>query len=167
MAITDPILTPRLRLEPVTAGLRAAAERGPSNLADHIGAATPDEWVSTSYRVVLPRPSAGRKLVDIATERALVVHRTEKLIIGDVRFEEVDDGIVEIGYAILPAWRRKGFAVEAMTALIEELWEDGADLLIAGCDMKNVASIRTLRRLGFELDISRGRAFWWRLDKGD
>jgi [ribosomal protein S5]-alanine N-acetyltransferase len=74
--------------------------------------------------------------------------------------------VVEIGYAILPAYRRQGFAVEAMTALIDELWQDAAiDTLIAGCDMKNIASIRTLRRLGFELDITRGRAFWWRLDR--
>jgi [ribosomal protein S5]-alanine N-acetyltransferase len=165
MAITDPILTPRLRLEPVTPGLMAAAERGLQSLADHIMAEAPDEWISTSYRVVLPRGKAGR-LADAQTQRALVVHRTEKRVIGDVRFEAMEEAVVEIGYSILPAYRRQGYAVEAMTALIDELWQDNAiDTLIGGCDMKNIASIRTLRRLGFELDISRGRAFWWRLDR--
>lgn len=166
MAITDPILTPRLRLEPVTAGLMAAAERGPQSLADHIMAEAPDEWISTSYRVVLPRGKIGR-LIEVQAQRALVVHRTEKRVIGDVRFETMDDdSVVEVGYSILPAYRRQGFASEAMTALIDELWQDAAvDTLIAGCDMKNIASIRTLRRLGFELDITRGRAFWWRLDR--
>ncbi|MFZ4069712.1 MAG: GNAT family N-acetyltransferase [Caulobacterales bacterium] len=165
MAITDPILTPRLRLEPVTAGLMAAAERGPQSLSEHILAEAPDEWISSSYRLLLPRSKIGR-FIDFKTQRALVVHRTEKRVIGDVRFEAVDEAVVEIGYAILPAYRRLGFAVEAMTALIDELWQDAAiDTLIGGCDMKNIASIRTLRRLGFELDITRGRAFWWRLDR--
>jgi RimJ/RimL family protein N-acetyltransferase len=48
-------------------------------------------------------------------------------------------------------------------AVIAALEDHGATHIIAGCDMKNVASVRTLRRLGFTLDgsIARADAFWW------
>ncbi len=35
----------------------------------------------------------------------------------------------------------------------------------AGCDSRNVASVRTLSRLGFLLDSTPGRTFWWMLDR--
>ncbi|PZO55935.1 MAG: hypothetical protein DCF16_00955 [Alphaproteobacteria bacterium] len=58
--------------------------------------------------------------------------------------------------------RRQGYATEACTAVIDWLFEDvGAETILAGCDAKNVASVRTLRRLGFWLDSNPGQTFWW------
>jgi RimJ/RimL family protein N-acetyltransferase len=37
----------------------------------------------------------------------------------------------------------------------------GAETIIAGCDRRNVASVKTLRKLGFWLDTTPGTAFWW------
>ena len=47
-------------------------------------------------------------------------------------------------------------------AVVDWLFADGgADCIIAGCDKDNVASVRTLRRLGFWLDSNPGGTFWW------
>ena len=58
--------------------------------------------------------------------------------------------------------RRQGYAVEAVNAVIDWLFEDaGAETILAGCDANNIASVRTLRRLGFWLDSNPGQTFWW------
>ena len=49
-----------------------------------------------------------------------------------------------------------------MNVVIDWLFEDaGAETILAGCDADNIASVRTLRRLGFWLDSNPGRTFWW------
>jgi RimJ/RimL family protein N-acetyltransferase len=83
-----------------------------------------------------------------------------------VRFDRTPlrANVYEIGYEIAPAYRRQGYAVEATARIIRWLLEEAdAARVIAGCSMRNVASVRTLRRLGFHLDGSsaRGNAFWW------
>jgi len=94
------------------------------------------------------------------------VHRSDNVVVGDVRFEpslQAPDE-VEIGYGVALSYRRQGYATEAAGAVIDWLFhEGGAAEIIAGCDRRNVASVRTLRRLGFWLDGSAGRAFWWLL----
>jgi len=46
--------------------------------------------------------------------------------------------------------------------VIDWLFEDaGAETVLAGCDAGNIASVKTLRRLGFWLDSNPGQTFWW------
>jgi RimJ/RimL family protein N-acetyltransferase len=102
-----------------------------------------------------------------APNRAMVILKDENRIIGDVRFEPIGRGpqvTYEIGYAIAPTYRRKGYASEAMRQIISWLDEDVcADEIVAGCNMENGASVRTLIKLGFLLDGSspNRHAFWW------
>jgi ribosomal-protein-alanine N-acetyltransferase len=96
--------------------------------------------------------------------RAVAIHRAEGAVVGDVRFEpslrEPDQ--VEIGYSVARERRRQGYATEATGAVVDWLFaHGGADSIIAGCDKRNIASVRTLRRLGFWLDTTPGTAFWW------
>ena len=98
--------------------------------------------------------------------RAVAIHREDGVVVGDVRFEPTarGDGEIEIGYSIARSRRRQGYAVEATAAVIDWLFEaGGAETVIAGCDSSNVASVRTLRRLGFWLDATPGKTFWWLL----
>ena len=70
----------------------------------------------------------------------------------------------ELGYAVARSRRRQGYAVEAAGAVVDWAFADGgAESIIAGCDKQNVASVRTLRRLGFWLDSNPGTTFWWLL----
>ena len=96
----------------------------------------------------------------------VAIHREDGVVVGDVRFDpspRVADE-VEVGYSVASSRRRQGYAVEATGAVIDWLVaEAGAVSIIAGCDARNIASVRTLRRLGFWLDSNPGRTFWWTL----
>jgi [ribosomal protein S5]-alanine N-acetyltransferase len=168
-ALMQPILTPRLRLEPVTPALASAARAGPGAFADTIGARVPEDWRHTSLALVAR--AAGSAWGPAAPTRVVAIHRSEGAVVGDLRFEppgpgQRELGQVEIGYSVAASRRRQGYAVEAGQALIGWLFaEAGAETILAGCDQDNLASIRTLRRLGFWLDSNPGRNFWWVLHK--
>jgi RimJ/RimL family protein N-acetyltransferase len=60
------------------------------------------------------------------------------------------DGSVEIGYSVMPAYQRRGYALEMMTGVIDWLARDARVLEItAETDSGNAASIGLLGRLGF------------------
>ena len=159
----DILTTARLRLHLATGDILAAAAESPRALADRLDAAIAPEWL-TSGMPLLQR-SGGWTRRGRPT-RAVVVHAADRLVIGDIRCERRTgfEPVYEIGYAIIPGYRRQGYAVEATGAVVDWLFNvEGASVIQAGCDRRNRASVRTLRRLGFWLDGAGGKAFWWRL----
>lgn len=160
-ALEKPLWTARLRLEPMTPALAEAAASGPVALADALNADIPEAWAPTGLRLL----AQVRRASAAAPIRAVIVHSGEERVIGDVRFEPalLADATVEIGYEIISAYRRQGYATEATRRVIDWLFDEaGVETVIAGCHMRNRASVRTLRKLGFLLDgARRGRAFWW------
>jgi RimJ/RimL family protein N-acetyltransferase len=162
-ALEYPLITPRLRLEPVTPELAAAARAGGQVFAEHIGADVPADWRNASLRMLARTPGASWD-GQTAPIRAVAIHREEGCVIGDVRFEPVplEPKLVELGYSIAVGWRRRGYALEAAGAVLDWLFDEGgAKAAIAGCERGNLASVKTLRKLGFWLDGSAGSAFWW------
>jgi RimJ/RimL family protein N-acetyltransferase len=164
-ALTQALQTERLRLEPVTPALAMAARAGRAAFVEALGADAPADWCETSLALVArsaahawgPRP---------APTRAIAIHAEDWSVVGDVRFEPSLRAAreFEIGYSVARGRRRQGYAMEMTGAVIDWLFEAGAaDQLIAGCDRRNLASVRTLRRLGFWLDSTPGDAFWWLL----
>lgn len=154
------LYTARLRLEPVTPEMADAARAGQRAFAHVIGADAPADWCQASLGLVARSISS----VDSAPTRAIAIHRREGVVIGDVRFEPSSrsQSEFEIGYGIARSRRKQGYAVEAVDAVIDWLFEDaGAETILAGCDAANIASVRTLRRLGFWLDSNPGQTFWW------
>jgi ribosomal-protein-alanine N-acetyltransferase len=165
IALDHPIYTQRLRLEPVTPALAQAASAGQAAFADVIGAEAPADWCAASLNLVA-RSISHAWGPEPAPTRAIAILRNEDTVIGDVRFEPSLRAAAEyeIGYGVARSRRRQGFATEAAGAIIDWMFEDGvAESIIAGCDNKNVASVRTLRRLGFWLDSNPGQTFWWLL----
>jgi RimJ/RimL family protein N-acetyltransferase len=153
------LTTSRLRLEFVTPALARIAEHGRTPLEAALGARLHEAW-DGSYVFRRTR----RVLVDEAPIHALVVWQVAATVIGEVRFEPLQEGVFEIGYAIAAPFRRQGFATEAVGRLVRWLdQEKAARTIVAGCDMANKPSVRTLRRLGFELDGAdqASKAFWW------
>jgi RimJ/RimL family protein N-acetyltransferase len=72
-------------------------------------------------------------------------------MIGDVgiHFME-DDGHVEIGYSIAPKFQGKGYATEAVTALISHIFSDlKKHRITASIDPANIKSAALVLRLGF------------------
>lgn len=85
-----------------------------------------------------------------------VVHRESHLVIGSVGFREPPDeaagiaGIVEIGYGIVPAYHRRGYATEAVGAVVAWAFASGRVCLIrAHTVATNTASTRVLAKCGF------------------
>ena len=114
-----------------------------------------------SWDVPYPREKAEEFIAELSDihapkqghwfQLALELKETGALI-GDVAFciEEDDVRQAVIGFSIASAYWRKGFATEALTALLDYLFED-IDLhrVTADCDVENVGSWKTLEKLGF------------------
>ncbi len=72
--------------------------------------------------------------------------------IGGLGFKgRPDGGCVEIGYGLVPSARGKGFAAEAVIALLSVAARHGVSKVIAETTPDNIASQRTLVRAGFSL----------------
>jgi RimJ/RimL family protein N-acetyltransferase len=80
----------------------------------------------------------------------------EGLVIGDcfTHGGADDEGDIEIGYALAEPYRRLGYGTELVAALSQWLFEhEGIERVVArNVDVENVASRRTLERVGFMLE---------------
>ena len=71
---------------------------------------------------------------------------------GGVKAPPLDDGEVEIGYGMAPAFRGRGLATEAARALTREALAQGARRVSAFTSPDNIASWRLLQRIGYVRD---------------
>jgi ribosomal-protein-alanine N-acetyltransferase len=61
------------------------------------------------------------------------------------------EGVVEIGYSVLPEWRGRGYATEIVRALTHRALEDSSvKLLVAHAGATNMVSHGVLERCGFK-----------------
>lgn len=78
--------------------------------------------------------------------------KESQILIGDVAFCIKDDDIRQatIGFTISSQFWNQGFATEALTALVDYLFEDiNLHRIVADCDTENIGSWKTLEKLGF------------------
>src|SRR5579864_5447111 len=151
---TSDLMTPRLRLVPATPLIVAAELESAERLAEQLDAILPSDWppehhdaeTLTFWGEQLSRPGAAGwwlhyVLLDNATPRTLV---------GTASYKGPPvDGIVEIGYSVVPSWQRRGLATEASSAMIEAAWSRGAEVVLAHTLPHLEPSIRVLEKLGF------------------
>lgn len=114
-----------------------------------------------SWSLPYPREKAEafiREMQDVHAPRqgdwlqlALELKETGEMI-GDVAFgvKEDDPRQCSVGFTIASAYQKNGYATEALTALLDYLFED-VDMhrVVADCDTKNAGSWKTLEKLGF------------------
>jgi len=102
----------------------------------------PDWWV---HQILVETPVAS------TARDAMVLDTT---VVGEVGFHGPPDpdGAVEIGYEVVPGWRRRGVATRACGLLLECAWVLGARVVRAEAEPQNVASRRVLTANGFEPD---------------
>ncbi len=84
-----------------------------------------------------------------------ITHRDDGRVVGQVNamYVSEQDQCAEIGYVVSPAYSRRGYALEATTALISALFTtDKFRRVIATCDARNVASLVVLERLGLRCE---------------
>jgi len=82
-----------------------------------------------------------------------VFRREDNAIVGDCGFRVNDDGEAEISYTVAPEFRRRGFASEAVSALVDSLLSrPKITCAIARITPDNLPSAGLLAKLGFARD---------------
>ncbi len=152
--VTDTIHTARLDLALLTPGDLVALAQGdpPPDLAAI--ANLPEAWrvdiswlASMRLRQITEHPDHAPWLL-----RAIVLRQGDQPAIGHINFHGPPDegGVPEVGYSLLPEFRGKGYAVEAVRGLFD--WahgEHGVSRFRASIAPDNERSQNLVAKLGF------------------
>ena len=95
---------------------------------------------------------AGTDPTDQAWGHRQVVERASGLVVGGIGFfgPPRASGEVEVGYGIVPSRQGRGYATEALQAMLAMAWADPrVTAVVAGTDPGNAASQRVLEKAGF------------------
>lgn len=147
------LMTSRLRMVPMT--LACCASPDAREAIESVTAArVPGGWPVEHYdqealdytRRVLEKEPETEYLM-----RYLVTRDGEPTVIGIVGGTAPDDdGNAVIGYSVLPDWQRRGFAGEALAALVEWMRADPRVQTVVGETYPHlIPSIRTMEHCGF------------------
>jgi [ribosomal protein S5]-alanine N-acetyltransferase len=158
--------TPRLELRPLPAAAARALPTDRETSALLLGAVLPAAWPHADLLDVLPEQAVTTRETEPYGVWVLI-ERSSRTVVGDAGFMGPPgaEQTVEIGYSVIPDRRRRGYATEAVRALVE--WAlDQPDLsaVVAGCAADNTPSIRLLERVGFQRTGAEGEQLRWRLE---
>ncbi len=157
MAPFLPFATARLLLRPFRTGDAAAFSTYRSD---------PDVARYQSWRTPYTLPQAVSFIAGVAGkdepvrgEWLQIALDHHGVLVGDVACQlDADGQVATIGYTLAAAHQHRGFAVEAVGALVARLFGDlGVHRVVANLDPRNLASVRLLESLGFERE-GEGRA---------
>jgi ribosomal-protein-alanine N-acetyltransferase len=158
----------RLELRPCSPEACVASLQGPRVLARLEGIDVPSTWPPRELTDALALYARGLDAGDCRRGWGiwLMVSRGRGTLVGSAGFKGRPDatGCVEIGYGVEPAWRRRGFATEAVSRLAQWAWEQGVRRIVAECDERNRASASVLLATGMRLYERRGKMHWWELE---
>jgi len=154
------MVTNRLQLSAATLESCEAEATGPRALAAVLRARVPDAWPPPVFEAddverVRDHLRAHPKLADwtlyYVLQRPAVDGQLANLIgIAGFIGPPTSDGVVEIGYAILPDYQRSGYATEAVTALVSRAFADPDVRRIDATTYETLLpSIRVLQKTGF------------------
>jgi RimJ/RimL family protein N-acetyltransferase len=149
--------TPRLELVACTPGT-LQADGDPTRLAELLRARVSDEWPPELYdedarrwtleRVEAAPADAGWYLYYLVLEDGRPEAREAVGIVGYKG--PPADGTVEVGYGVLPGHRRRGYAAEAVAALVERAFSfPGVERVAAETYPHLVPSIGVMEKNGF------------------
>lgn len=146
----DDLVTPRLILRPLrwaTALAILEGRRQPDWAADY-----PTEGdIGIAGLLQRAGPPAAGSTPGAWCHRQ-VVERGGGMAIGGIGFHSPPAaGVVELGYGIVPSHQGRGYATEAVKAMVALAWSDPqVRAVTANTDLDNIASQRVLEKAGFE-----------------
>lgn len=181
MTEPDPIKTERLELIPGTPEIFRARVDDRDALATFLDARVPENWPPELYdqdavdwtsKYFDANPGAAGWVLWFIVLRPSEAESGERTAIGCCGYkgEPAADGTCEIGYGVLPQFRRAGYASEAAGALIRRAFSHAqVTRVIAETYPELKASIRVMERnnLSFIGDGSEERVIRYELTRAD
>ncbi|PSL49134.1 RimJ/RimL family protein N-acetyltransferase [Chitinophaga niastensis] len=163
-----PLRTDRLLLYPCRLPLLTEIYLEHPHASETLGAYIPADWPQPDLKEQLPH------FIELLQHDPksfpwmlwIIVSVAEKKVLGDAGFKGRPDknGVVEIGYSILPEYRRMGYMEEAAAALVDWAFQQPhVKKLIAECDVTNIASMKVLQKLGMRETGASGEMLHWYL----
>ncbi|MBL8513231.1 MAG: GNAT family N-acetyltransferase [Betaproteobacteria bacterium] len=154
MSISIQLKTPRLTLVGADEVILDAAIEGRNALQGALGVQVPSDWppehldsAALEWMKItlkkLPREAPWRMYI-------VLLDASPRVAIGTCGFKGPPDANagVEIGYSVLPAFRRNGYATEASRALIEVAFSQRATQVAAETYPELVPSIGVMKKCG-------------------
>ena len=154
------IISARMHLIPATLELLQAELQSPAALSAFIGAYVPANWPPPLYDepairwtiTQLSKPNAdGRWYSHYFVAQSQTSAPDVVVGVGGYVGGPSPTGVVEIGYSILPAYQRKGYATEAAGALTRNAFTKGVKVVAAHTLENDPASGGVLLKNGFQL----------------
>lgn len=148
--------TARLVLRPSTIPLLRAELAGNRALAEALGVAVPDSWPPGEHnlhavRYFLEHPALIADGWSDYYAIAKATPGTPATLVCSIGYQGLPSaaGRVEVGYSVVPEWRGRGIATEAVSALVARAQEHGMSSVIGHARPDNAASIRVLTKSRF------------------
>ena len=147
--------TARMRLVPATAEMVRLEIGDRDGLTEALGADVPADWPPETIRDALPWFASQLEAEGCLTGwlcwyGIACGPEADTLAASGGFMGPQEDGAVEIGYSVLPAFQGRGYATEMAAALTDwALTQPGVVRVVAEADEGNTPSVRILRRLGF------------------
>lgn len=159
------LTTERLTIRPVEATDWAAVREIWAALAP-LPMAQYDKPHDTTPENVQARVARWAAFSAAGTEHMFFAVCLEEEVIGYVAFNQREVGH-EIGYSFHPDYHGKGYAREALAALLAHLRERGFTCFSAGTALNNTPSVKLLTGLGFRLTGTEQVSFYKDADGQD
>ena len=131
----------------------------------------PDVARLQDWDLPYPRERAERLVAAHADRDDVVPGRGTQLavdldghLVGDL-YVGLDEhaGVAEIGFSLSTAHQGRGYGVEAVSAVVDDLVDRlGVHRLVAELSPDNLASARLLERVGMTFEHLAEKSFWWR-----
>ena len=149
------LVTESLKLVPCSVKMLQSLIDDAIDLTELMGVQVPEGWPAEELKEVAPY------FIKILTESPdmagrlcwFIIEKEQDIVIGSIGFKAKPDkdGIVEIGFGIDPAFRRKGHATEAVKGLTGwALSQNDIQKVIAECELGNKPSVRVLEKAGMQ-----------------
>jgi RimJ/RimL family protein N-acetyltransferase len=148
-----------------------AAIENPTRLEQLLGATLADGWSGFSGSLPSLRDSYSARESENAWGTLLFVLDEPRTLVGLGGYKggPSEEGVVEIGYALAPAFRRRGLATEAVRQMVLRGFSDPRVRAIDAHTLANLnPSARILEKAGFQKigdyeDLDDGSIWHWRL----
>lgn len=166
------LITDRLLIMPCSLDLAKSVVLFRDELGERSPIEFPENWPTDEVKSLLPLyiESLEKDNTEYGWGLWLIIDYEEQRVIGDLNFKGKpnDDGIIEMGYSILPKYRQQGYAYEATQALLN--WgfaHPSVQVIRAECFQNNQASQRVLEKLGMRCVEKDKEYLTWELKRAE